>query len=58
VLAAYPGYPDALAPVWRFSWDSNILADGDRQLQVYAFDSRGISTLIGERTFYVDNVHH
>lgn len=58
VLAGYPGYPDALAPVWRFDWDSSLLADGNRQLQVYATDVRGFITLIGERTFYVDNVHH
>lgn len=58
VFAAYPGYPDALAPVWRFNWDSNQLADGVRQLQVYAVDERGISTLFGERSFHVDNVDH
>ena len=58
VAAEYPGYPDVLAPVWRFLWDSHDLADGLRQMQVYAYDIYGNRTLIGERSFTVDNVVH
>ena len=58
VAALFSGYPNALAPVWRFAWDSNTLADGLRQLQVYVVDDDGIPTLIGERSFFVDNVRH
>jgi len=56
VLVAYPGYPNSLAPVWRFTWDSTTLGDGVRQLQVFAFDNLGGRSLIGEQSFFVDNV--
>lgn len=51
----YPGYPDAGAPVWRFTWDSTTRADGFHEVEAVAIDERGGSTIIAERTFYSNN---
>lgn len=56
VLAMYPGYPDAAAPVWRLlGYDTNELPDGVRQLQVRITDVLGEETLLGSQSFRVDN---
>lgn len=57
VQGQFPGYPDAAAPVWRLSdYDSTNLSEGFHQVQVRVTDQVGISTLIGETTFFVNNV--
>jgi hypothetical protein len=56
VLMQYPGFINAEAPVWRFEYDSYQTSNGSHQIQVYAVDiGAGVGTLIGERTFFVDN---
>lgn len=55
VQIEYPGYPDAGAPVWRLIWDSTTVSDGGHQVQARAHDERAHVTVIGERTFFVDN---
>ncbi|MEO1366334.1 MAG: hypothetical protein AAFX50_04080 [Acidobacteriota bacterium] len=55
VAAEYPGYPDADAPVWRLSFDTTTISDGDHQIQVFVEDLLGARTEIGERTFFVNN---
>jgi hypothetical protein len=56
VANEYPGYPDAGAPVWRFIWDSTTRADAFHHMEAIAYDELGEATLIGERTFYVENL--
>ncbi len=57
VQGQYPGYPDSMAPVWRLSdFDTHNLAEGFHQVQVRVTDQLGASTLIGETTFFVNNV--
>ncbi|MCG8462916.1 MAG: hypothetical protein MI919_42065, partial [Holophagales bacterium] len=55
VAVEFPGYPDAAAPVWRLWADSTVLSEGFHQVQVVVTDDLGATTLIGERTFFVNN---
>lgn len=55
VAADYPGFPDSAAPVWRAFYDSNNFVDGVHQVEVFAIDDLGASTLIGESSFVVAN---
>lgn len=55
VAAEYPGYPDAAAPVWRLDVDTNQFSDGFHQVQAIVIDDLGAETIIGERTFFVNN---
>lgn len=56
VASQFPGFPDSSAPAWRLIYDSNNLANGDRQVEAYAVDNRGNRVSIGERTFNVRNI--
>lgn len=57
VQGLHPGYPNTLAPVWRLSdYDTRNLSEGFHQVQVRVTDELGVTTLIGERTFFVNNV--
>ncbi len=51
----YPGYPSNAHAGWDLSINSTELADGRHDLQAVVVDSDGNSTLIGERTFVIDN---
>ena len=55
VANQYPGFPDADAPVWRMTYDTNELANGDRQVEAFVVDLDGNRASIGERTFNVQN---
>ncbi|MEM8930141.1 MAG: hypothetical protein AAGE94_03140 [Acidobacteriota bacterium] len=55
VAQHYPGYPDALAPVWEAAIDTTLLTDGFRRMQVRAIDLNGNSTEIGDKEFVVNN---
>jgi len=55
VTATYPGFPDSAHPVFRTFVDSNQFVDGEHQVQVVVVDDLGVETLIGEKTFTVDN---
>ncbi len=56
VLAEFPGFPNSLHPVWRLAFDTNNLSEGTHQLQVQVTDHFGDKTIIGERSFLVNNV--
>ena len=57
VLTQYVGYPNTSAPVWRLSnFDTTDLSEGFHQVQIYVDDLTGDRTLIGETTFFVNNV--
>ena len=56
VASEYPGYPDANAPVWRLDVETTVLSDGFHQVQAIVTDDLGAETIIGERTFFVNNV--
>lgn len=57
VLSRYPGYPDSLSPVWRLSnFDTTNLSEGFHQVQAQVTDDLGATTIIGETTFFVNNV--
>lgn len=56
VETTYPGFPDTAAPVWRLPFfDSNNFTDGEHQVQVIVTDRVGDTTLIGDRTFTINN---
>ena len=65
VLSNYPGYPNALNPVWRLTdFDTTTLTEGVHQVQVFVYDwtqtigSTDLGdepTLIGETSFFVNN---
>ncbi len=52
----YPGFPDTLAPVYELMFDTNLVGDGSRTVEVFATDTLGVQTRIGVNTFFVDNV--
>jgi len=56
VAALYPGYPDSDFPGYSFDLDTEVYSDGYHHLQVVVTDALGQDTLIGETTFYVDNL--
>ncbi len=55
ISALYPGYPESLAPGWRFALDTTALSNGLHFLQAIATDDLGHVVLIGERNFVVAN---
>lgn len=55
VATRFPGYPGVATSGWSFSLDVVSLSDGFHQLQVIVVDGAGVSHLIGERTFKVNN---
>jgi len=55
VAAGFPGYPDSAAAGWSFGLDTTELADSFHQIQILVVDDTGDTTLIGERTFLVQN---
>ena len=55
VANQYPGFPDVDAPVWRMTYDTNQLANGDRQVEAFVVDLAGNRSSIGERTFHIQN---
>lgn len=56
VARQYPGYPDNPNAGWQISINSTQLSDGRHDLQAVVVDVEGQTTLIGERSFVVDNV--
>ncbi len=59
VFSQYWSYPNVFAPVWRLpgGYDSTQLSDGfAHQMQVRVIDKEGDQTLIGEVSFWVNNV--
>lgn len=56
VASQYPGYPDNPNAGWRISINSTLLSDGRHDLQAVVVDLDGRTTLLGERSFVVDNV--
>ena len=55
-LSFYPGYPNLLAPGWRFDLDTRNYANGEHFLDVIVTDLRGVTTYIGKRRFVINNV--
>jgi len=55
VAARFPGYPDSAAAGWSFGLDTTELANSFHQIQILVVDDTGDTTLIGERTFLVQN---
>jgi N-acetylmuramoyl-L-alanine amidase len=55
VAAIHPGFPDSATPGWLFLLDTRVLSDGPHELQVVVIDDNGVSGLIGERPFLVEN---
>ncbi len=51
----YPGYPSNAHAGWDLSINSTKLSDGKHDLQAVVVDSEGHTTLIGERSFTIDN---
>jgi hypothetical protein len=56
VARQYPGYPDNPNAGWRISIDSTRFSDGRHHLQAILVDEQGRTTLLGERSFVLDNV--
>jgi hypothetical protein len=56
VARQYPGYPDNPNAGWRISIDSSRFSDGRHHLQAILVDEQGRTTLLGERSFVLDNV--
>lgn len=55
VAARFPGYPDSAAAGWTFGLDTTQLANSFHNLQILIVDDTGDRTLLGERTFLVQN---
>lgn len=55
-LSFYPGYPNLLAPGWRFDLDTTKYENGEHFLDVVVTDLRGVTTYIGKRRFVINNV--
>lgn len=55
-LSFYPGYPNLLAPGWRFSLDTEDFENGEHFLDVVVTDRLGATTYIGKRRFVINNV--
>lgn len=55
-LSFYPGYPNLLAPGWRFDLDTRNFDNGEHFLDVIVTDVRGVTTYIGRRRFVINNV--
>lgn len=55
VARRFPGYPDNPNAGWRLSIDSTQFSEGRHDLQVVIVDLDGGTTLLGERSFVLDN---
>jgi len=55
VAAGFPGFPDSAAAGWTFGLDTTELANSFHHIQFIVVDDAGDSTLLGERTFLVQN---
>ncbi|MEM7052329.1 MAG: Ig-like domain-containing protein [Acidobacteriota bacterium] len=55
VSSQFPGFPESDFPGWSFSLDSTGLSNGFHNFQVIVTDDLGATTMIGERSFTVDN---
>jgi len=55
IALQYPGYPSNANAGWNLSINSTKLSDGKHDLQAVVVDSEGKTTLIGERSFTIDN---
>lgn len=55
VNAQFPGFPDSMSPGWSFELNTTALANGTHEVQVVVEDNFGVVTLIGERSFEVNN---
>lgn len=56
IAAQYPGYPDNPNAGWRLSINSTQFSDGRHAIQAIVVDEEGVTTLLGEREFVLDNV--
>jgi N-acetylmuramoyl-L-alanine amidase len=56
IAQKYPGYPDNPNAGWRLSFNSTQFSDGRHDLQAILVDQAGRTTLLGERSFVLDNV--
>lgn len=56
IAQQYPGYPDNPNAGWRLAFDSTQFSDGRHDLQAILVDEEGQTTLLGERSFVLDNV--
>ena len=57
IALQYPGYPSNDHAGWNLSINSTKLSDGKHDLQAVVVDSEGKTTLIGERSFTIDNTN-
>lgn len=55
VSGVYPGYPDSAAPGWVFNLDTTLTSDGHHDLQARAVDDFGVTSIVGEVSFQIDN---
>ncbi|MFW6176043.1 MAG: hypothetical protein ACOC7L_04395 [Acidobacteriota bacterium] len=55
VAQRFPGYPDNPNAGWRLSINSTQFSEGRHDLQVVVVDTEGATTLVGERSFVLDN---
>ncbi len=55
VSSNFPGYPDSAAPGWNYLLDTTATSDGVHHIQVRVIDDFGVSSILGERYFHVDN---
>jgi hypothetical protein len=55
-LSFYPGYPNLLAPGWRFDLNTQNFDNGEHFLDVIVTDVHGVTTYIGRRRFVINNV--
>lgn len=55
VSRMHPGFPDSRGAGFVLDFDTTEVSDGFHDVQVLITDERGDTTMIGERTFRVDN---
>jgi N-acetylmuramoyl-L-alanine amidase len=55
-LSYYPGYPNSVAPGFRFALDTRLLANGEHFIDVIVTDNLGVTTYIGKKRIVVNNV--
>jgi len=55
VAGLFPGFPDSAAAGWTFGLDTTELANSFHHIQFIVVDDLGDRTLLGERTFLVQN---
>jgi hypothetical protein len=55
VTSQYPGFPDSLAPGFRFTVDTTTLPNGKGTFEVYVVDLQNVAWLIGQREVTIFN---